>query len=632
MTAYNQGNLGSWRPWSSLLVLFLTFLSLKLCKGLQSEKEIWGSPKSTSEYSSCLEVDYPPDYDPPEEFHSDSCDLAQVPEFNGSLHMRTSIQNAQIDDVLREATSVQVDSGLKQIAASAQYQSRKRKNQIHNIVEYSDGNILKTTDMEASSPSNLNLQECMKKVSRPRIHSQSHWKVSRSPRANNKFFLFQKIGTINANLSPTLCYKIFESFLEIYKALELKCGNNPEAIKAAIQAVKNASYGVVMVFLGLIRVFEAEGSRKNNLEYFLNDGWDYVENFFQNWKNAELKDFALREHTKFVSQNASNPYFYLRYLKGIDNPKKVSFLLVYTLALDWSQKRGSPVIPVDGISQHIQRLVDVYEADSNSIQGGLYGRIGIRNHAFWGVEQFSRQYWYSYGDTTKSPQDVLLLSSNAAQFHAPIGREMCRAVHIFFEDLIRDLNQKYLTMNGHPHLKYVPPEVVQDMNIITKSVSMAEYKVTVVVLGMIRILNKEHFTDSQLERLINHAWTFLKKQFSEWKLLDFCTKDSQHLFNYDSVHLQYGTQVDSPEALFLGLGGFKCKNYFPKRCIAYLFNLWRNLVTQSVPGSQEYIETPAAIQDIPSGSIEKWNLLLRSHNHIYQSIGMISLHKTDGDT
>ncbi|EGF97126.1 uncharacterized protein MELLADRAFT_70199 [Melampsora larici-populina 98AG31] len=546
--------------------------------------------------------------------------------------MLTSIQNSQIDDVTREATSVQADSGLTRIAASAQSKLRKRKNQIQNIVQNSDGNILKKWDMEVPSTRNLNLQGGINKVSRPRIHSQSHWKVSRSPRAKNKFFLFQKIGILNANLSPTLCYKIFESFLEIYKALEFKCGNNPEAIKAVTQAVKNASYGVVMVFLGLIRVFEAEGSRKENLEFLLNDGWDYVENFFQNWKDADLECLALKANAKCKLQHALDPYFHLRYLKGIDNPNKVSFSLVYLLALDWSQRRGTPGIPGDGVSQHIQRLVDVYEADSNSIQGGLYGRIGIRNHAFWGVEQFSRQYWYSYGDTTKSPQDVLLLSSNAAQFHTPIGREMCRAVHIFFEDLIRDLNQKYLTMNGHPHLTDVPPEVVQDMGIITKAVSMAEYKVTVVVLGMIRMLNKEHFTDSQLEILIINAWNFLKKKFSEWRLFNFCTKDSQHIFNYDSVQFESGTQGDNPEDLFIGLGWYKSKNKFPKQCITYLFNSWINSVTQSKPGSLEYMETPTAIEGIPSGSIEKWNLSLRSHNHMYQLPGTVSVQETGEDT
>ncbi|EGG00237.1 uncharacterized protein MELLADRAFT_67949 [Melampsora larici-populina 98AG31] len=632
MTIYNQGNLGSWGPWSSLLVLFLKILSLKLCTGLHPESEIWGSPKCTSEYSSWMEVDYPPDYHPPEEVHSDSSDCVQVPRLNRSLHMHTSIPNSQFDDVPGEATPAHAESGLTQIEAADESKPRKRKKQIQNIVEDSDGDIFKTIYMEVPSSRHHNLQGGINKVPRPRIHSQSHWKVSRSPRTNNQLFLFQKIGILNANWSPTLCYKIFESFLEIYKALEFKCQYNPEAIKSATQAVKNASYGVVMVFLGLIRVCEAEGRRKDHLEYLLNDGWDYVENFFQNWKNVELEDLASKDHTKFRSQHASDPYFHLRYLKGIDNPNKVSFSLVYILALDWSQKRGTPGIPGGGISQHMQRLVDIYEADSNSFQGGLYGRMGIRNHTFWGAEQFSRQYWYAYGDTAKPPQDVLLLSSKAAQFHTPIGREMCQTVHIFFEDLINDLNQIYLAMNGHPHFNNLAPKVVQEMGIIAQAVSMAEYKVTVVVLGMIRILNKENFTDSQIEKLIMNAWNFLKKKFSEWRLLYFHPKYSPHLFNHDSVNLEYGIQADSPEALFLGLGGFKRKNYFPKRCIACLFHSWMDSVAQSKPGSQEYMENLTEIQGIPSGSIEKWNLSLRSQDHMYQLPHTTPHQATGGDT
>ncbi|EGG05459.1 uncharacterized protein MELLADRAFT_107605 [Melampsora larici-populina 98AG31] len=625
MIVYNHGKLKPWWPWIPLLVLFLKFLSLGLCTGLQLETGILGSPKCPSEDTSWMEVDYPPDYNPPEDFYSDSCYLAQVPGSKGSVHMHTSIENSQIENVLREETPVEEESGLEQIPASDQSKSRKKKKQIQKVVENSDRNIFKTIDMGVPLPRKLNLQEVTNKVPRPRVHSQSYWKVRKSPSANNKFFLFQKVGIHNANLSPTLCYLIFESFHEIYKALEFKCGHKHEAIKAATQAVKNASYGVVMVFLGLIRVFEAEGSRKDNLEVLLNDGWDYLENFFQTWKNAELGDFSLQEDIKFESQYALEPYFHLRYLKRINHPNKVPFLLAYLLALYWSQNRKTTGIPRHGISQHIQRLVDVCKADSNSFQGGLYGRIDIRNHAFWGAEQFSRKYWYSYGDTAKSPQDVLFLSSNAAQFHTPIGREMCRAVHIFFEDLIRDLNQIYLAMNGHPHLKDIAPEVVHEMGIIAKAVSMAEYRVTVVVLGMIRVLNKQHFTDSQLERLIMNAWNFLKKKFSEWRLLNFHTKDSQNIFNYDSAQFECGTQADNPEALFHGLVGYKSKNKFPKQCITYLFNSWMKSVTQSKPGSEEYMETQTAIQGIPLGSIEQWNLSLRSHNHMYQSPGTISL-------
>lgn len=176
--------------------------------------------------------------------------------------------------------------------------------------------------------------------------------------------------------------------------------------------------------------------------------------------------------------------------------------------------------------------------------------MGIRNYAFWGPEQFSRVNWHLHWEEETSSQHVFALSSHAAQFHTSIGRDMCKAVHIFFEGLLYEMKikSKYYLINDA--LKNPLSQELEYLGMITQAVSMAEYKVTVVIIGMIGNLNEKHLTASQLEKLLMNAWQFLKLNFSKWGKLNFCSKNLECSYDSKSVRLNSFTGFDSPDDIF----------------------------------------------------------------------------------
>ncbi|KAH9818746.1 hypothetical protein DFH28DRAFT_1053901 [Melampsora americana] len=584
-------------------VILLKFWSNQLCLGLEWTNEISHEQEFLTKDLSWMELDYPKDYHPPEEFNLDSGKFTQPTgkknpfSINGSPHKDLQSVDPEIWTMSREETSPQKKTQVQDLN---QGKSKKRKGKTN--AENSDEDVFRIMDMNVCAPRNQDSQDLFPQ----KKPSNSPFKVRKSYKSTSIFFLLQKVGICNANRSSTLCYKIYDYFHDIYESMSSRFKSNPKAVQAAAQAVKIAGHGVAMGVLGVIRVFEAEGSKGDHLDIVLDDGWRYIENFFQPWRDAELKELALEVDTPFEAHKSLDAYYLLGYLKRLDNTNKVPYLLVHSLALDWSRNRVNSGIPAKTLSAHIQRITDVYQTDSNAIQGGLYGRMSIRNYAFWGEEQLSRRNWYLYEHTQRSSQDVLSLSSNAAQFHTPVGRGMCQVVHNFFEDLINDLKRFYMITNGHSTVKDPPGEALRDLGMIIQAVSMAEYRVTVVFLGVIRILNQKHLDNSQLERLIINAWGFLKSRFSEWRFLDLYTKNSQQLFGFESVRVTSSTQMDSAGDLFKALAGFKDKNGCPKNWVVHLLKSWKNSITERDTSSLGDLGFPIA--EIPSGPIDNWNL------------------------
>ncbi|KAH9814982.1 hypothetical protein DFH28DRAFT_861568, partial [Melampsora americana] len=452
----------------------------------------------------------------------------------------------------------------------------------------------------------LILQNKIRKLSNSERYTQSFYKNGLLVKPSNQFSLLQRIGVFHANRSSTLCYEIYDFFVEIYRRMIDNFRNDPEAIESAKQAVKNASYGVVMAFLGILRVFEGED--EDGLEALLDDGWKYMQNTFRPWKSAILEDLTCGEKTKYDFRLALNSKFHLNYLKDIDNISHIPPSLVYLLSQDWAKSLERSKIPRGHRYLHMERIVETYRIDSELTQGGLYDRMHIRNSAFWGPEEFSRKQWYQFGGLDKSSRDTLILSSTAAQFHTPVGREMCKVVHRFFEDLIQHLQFSYKEVNGYNSGQNLPVEAIEHIGMIQRAVSIAEYRVTVVVIGAVRILNQKDLDDFQLQILLMNAWKFLKQEFFKWTSLKFHRETSQDLFSHDSVRVKQKCEYDSPETMFRGLAAFKDKNDFPKQCITYLLRSWRDSISGINSDTKEYLGFHVA--SIPEGRVEKWNLAL----------------------
>ncbi|KAH9814983.1 hypothetical protein DFH28DRAFT_893638 [Melampsora americana] len=456
-----------------------------------------------------------------------------------------------------------------------------------------------------SEPQN-HLKESTKSQRQRYAISSSKTKIVASKR--NQFTLLQKIGILNVNRSSTLCYKIYNFFVTIHSKMVHNFEKHPTAMKATTQSLKNAGYGVVMAFLGALRVFEGEKSGECDLEILLSDGWSYLQETLEILESAEIDDLRFGEVTKLDPALATNSKFLLRYLKDFECTNHIPVSLVYSLCQDWASRRQRFKIPRGPQYPYVGKIDEIYKTDSNSIQGGLYQRMGIRNHAFWGPDQFTRRPWYVYGYTVRETQKMLVLGSTAAQFHTPIGREMCKLVHMFFEELIQDLQISYKELKGYKHSQTLPAEALRQIDMIIKAVSLAEYQVTVVIIGAIRLLNQQHLNELQLQRLLENAWNFLRKVFSGWKLLRLDREISKNFFSYESVRVNVRDGLSDPQTMFWALAGFKGKYSFPQQCILHLLRSWRSSISDIKPGSKEYLGFQ--VTHIPKGRFEDWNLTL----------------------
>ncbi|EGG00240.1 uncharacterized protein MELLADRAFT_67952 [Melampsora larici-populina 98AG31] len=418
--------------------------------------------------------------------------------------------------------------------------------------------------------------------------------------------LLHKIGMLNVNRSPSLCYEIYEFFLDIYKGIKGVEQFDAKDVRSVRRAIKNAAYAVVMTFLGILRVFEAGQNEENDTERTLKDGWNFMKGFYSTWKDATLEQFHFGKVTQFDQGHSLNPEFHLRYLKDIQNRAAVSYSMILSISLLWSKDRGHSKVPTDMWNQY-KTVQTTWYTDCKTDQGGIYTRRGIRNYSFWGPEQFERDNWHLNGKENLSPNHIWEFGSNAAQFHTDVGREVCKDLHVFFEDLIHKLHISY--KNQCSESQNFPAEssvwhngIHSDgLSRIIKAVSLAQYRLTVPFIGLIRVLNKENLDANQLQKLIQNAIKFLKMNFSEWKKLDFNSRDLQRLL-FSKRILASPNSIRSTEDMFQSLVVCIDPNKFPSQAILKLFDSWQDSITTSRPGSDDHIDFQ--IVKIPSVSVK----------------------------
>ncbi|KAH9817117.1 hypothetical protein DFH28DRAFT_963110 [Melampsora americana] len=424
----------------------------------------------------------------------------------------------------------------------------------------------------------------------------------------------RKIGMLHSSRSPNLCYEPYEYFCKIHNRIESQNKLSVEEIEGIRLAIKNANV-VVMAFLGILIVFEGETYGMKDMDNLLNDGWRFMKNFYSEWETVELKDCGFEKSVQYYSRGAFDPNFHLRYLKQIRGVNKIPLPLVHSICLLWSKGRVQSKIPQD-LSKYWHQITNTYNHDSKSIKGGLYERIGIKNYSFWGPEQFFRSKWYLYGDGKGVSHRIWMLASNSAQFHTNVGRHICEELHIFFEDLIQKLQISYNhfdqfhdSQNMSPGAQVVSSEShPTNFALVVKAVSMAEYRVVVPFIGMIRILNQEDLEEEQLQKLMESAISFLKENFGRWDYLDFHPNNIQNLLCYTSNTIKDFNVLNDPIKMFKLLSGFADKNGFPSQAILCLLDSWHKSVITSQPGSERYIGFP--IKDIPILSSIEWNSYL----------------------
>ncbi|EGF98766.1 uncharacterized protein MELLADRAFT_113231 [Melampsora larici-populina 98AG31] len=413
--------------------------------------------------------------------------------------------------------------------------------------------------------------------------------LDQSHLGKRKLTISKNIGIMNVNRSPTLCYEIVDWFHEIYMRIRVQCKDDSE-IKSLGCAVKNAYLGIVMPFFGILKAFEYDESGTHDIQMLLNDGWKYIKNIFSHWKSATPEHFEFGKITKFgKASDILISGWQLKYLKGISGPVSIPFSLVMSIVHMWSKDQWNSRIPED---INLGRLMEVNESDTSSREGGLYSRSGIRNDAFWGAEQFSKDHWYLIGSAELPLPNRTGNIYNSAQFHTNIGRGMCKNVHSYFEKLIRDLIGRYKELNNDSF--YTTPKGVHisntmhspNLDLIVQAVSIAQYKVTVPYMGALRHFYKRLLSEEQLEILLMNAWIFLKEIYSKWILLDFQPNNLEQLFQSKGIgNFQIHRSTD-PAYMFKI--HFKLnKSRTPKSLVIHLLNSWSKMITKSQKGLRE---------------------------------------------
>ncbi|KAH9818920.1 hypothetical protein DFH28DRAFT_96083 [Melampsora americana] len=392
---------------------------------------------------------------------------------------------------------------------------------------------------------------------------------------------------------------------EIYQNIGSRNNFSDEEIEDVRLAIKNAARGVTMTFLGMVKVFEADQDKVHDTEGLLCDGWSFIREFYTSWNTMEHKDFGFGTKSLYETDLSYDPYFHLRYLKQPKRSNHIPIALTHSISLLWSKYRGQSKIPKD-LFEHWEQVENVAQIDSTSIQGGLYGRLKIRSISFWGLEEFTRTHWYLNRETYINSKDIWSWASDAAQFHTSVGREACKDLHTFFEDLLQKLHINYNNnlkqVDPSPMLKAKSNNLSNDihaehLDMIVRAISIAEYRVTVPFIGIVRSLNENDLTSDQLQKLLDNATGFLKDKFSQWNQLDFRHQNVQDLFSYQPVPKKIHSSMETYETMFRCLSGFADKNTFPSRMILNLLKLWRQSTTTIRLSSEN--DSPFPISDIP---------------------------------
>ncbi|EGF99215.1 uncharacterized protein MELLADRAFT_68765 [Melampsora larici-populina 98AG31] len=346
-----------------------------------------------------------------------------------------------------------------------------------------------------------------------------------------------------------------------------------------------------MCFLGLVGIFANQGGDRLSLEVVLKQGWNLIKLHFEDWRKLNIIDkngnLIVQSKQKLSRQsNLHHPLFWFHDLSKLAQPQRLPVDLVYYLKAKWDMQIPTSKMGVNNLAAYhleIQYFHDVYMKPSH---GGFYGRGDIRNLAFRGVKLLGKHItpetrnfstWYI----------VCKKLAETAQFHSPIGFDLCHEVHSFFVSLIEHLLNTYkgLYQCDISSAGKTQGEKIKDLSIcnphdenfgrIVQSISLAEYRVTVGFIGLVRVLYQKKIQADTLILLLKSAWDFLKGIFSKWKDL----KSYNNTLVYDGKKItqnKWKLDYSDPHELFNALWQHEdyLRNPIPLYCLKSLLKAW----------------------------------------------------------
>ncbi|EGG10827.1 uncharacterized protein MELLADRAFT_102996 [Melampsora larici-populina 98AG31] len=409
--------------------------------------------------------------------------------------------------------------------------------------------------------------------------------------SNRLILALQRIGAFLVNNSPSLCYETTVWFESLRKEMIQKNHPKQSSVEQIDRAIKISHLKITMCFMGLIGVFANNGGDQFSLETILKEGWQFIKLHFEGWRNLNVnnKNENQAKRTDFNKDDWKDPVLWFHYLSLLGRLADLAVDSMYHLIKKWDDQRTTSKINVKHLSWYHAEIKTFHDSHLRYTHGGFYGRGEIRNIAFKGVKLSGNYAKSPAGVKEGSWYTIYKFLSHSAQFHSSVGFDMCQEVHTFFVSLLDHIIKSYKEVHDYHITSAVKGSRAKetssnrrpnDENIgkIVKVISMAEYRVTVGFIGLVRVLYQNELPVVTLRLVLKSAWEFLKGIFSQWKDFQFEKNLPQNLnrqsLNKHRIKLDY----TDPNELFNVLWQFQAvsKNPVPLHCLPRLFKSWNN--------------------------------------------------------
>ncbi|EGG10828.1 uncharacterized protein MELLADRAFT_102995 [Melampsora larici-populina 98AG31] len=408
--------------------------------------------------------------------------------------------------------------------------------------------------------------------------------------SNQLILALQRIGAFMVNMSPVLCYETTVWFEKLHKEMIQNNSEEKSAVELINLAIKLSHLKITMCFLGIIGVFANNGGDQLSLEILLKEGWEFLKLHFEEWRNLNVNDKNENQVKRkdFNKPDWKDPILWFHYLSRLSRHAELAVDSIYHLMNRWDDQQTTSKINAKHLSWYRSEIKVFHDSHLKYIHGGFYGRGEIRNIAFRGVK-LSGKYTMSPCGSEGSWYKIYKFLSYSAQFHSSVGFDMCQEVHNFFVSLLEHmmkfqngiLNDDItyaVKIPGAKKLSSHRKPADENVEKIVKVISLAEYRVTVGFIGLVRVLYQNELPVVTLRLVLKSAWEFLQGIFSQWADFQFEKNLPQNLnrqcLNKHRITLDY----TDPNELFNVLWQFQVvsRNPVPLHCLPRLLKSWNN--------------------------------------------------------
>ncbi|EGG01808.1 uncharacterized protein MELLADRAFT_110724 [Melampsora larici-populina 98AG31] len=490
------------------------------------------------------------DKDPVYSVREESGRKAKVFNLSGTLPSLNPLQGIKIGkksllpeielDHIQKTTSTHILPCSSNLAHSDEHSGAilPKKRKLHPLVKFKD---LKTQNDHASTKTHLNYSPTENKFQASM--EKQNIKSTKSSQVRQVLQTLKQIGSFNVDNSLTISYETSHWFLDLKTKMIGNSPGNQSWIRQVSLATKHAHSYITMTFLALLSIYDSVAKDQTSIDQVLRDGWEFLKSYFEKWENIkfEYRNIKGFKKTKKIYEAGDwhDHHFVFQHLAKLDSEKNMRSEILKSIVDEWRKYREGPEIPIQSPELLLQDILNSYQPGPAFILGGFFSRGDVKNPQFEHINSHLSLKSYS---KEKARAMGCVRIANSANFMSQEGFPLCQEVHKFFLSLMQSLLDNYRSMNGcdvpieeltlwdqSPIQSNVEGRHKSNMKKIVKAVSIAEYKVTVGFIGIVRELYQRDLAEDDLRLLISNAWEFLKITFSEWEEFKF---EDEHLQMY----------------------------------------------------------------------------------------------------